>query len=145
MNTSSFDAVIDINLNEYIKDIEPKISGFFKRILNFITRRKNTISSNIAQCVFEELVAETPVDTGFARANWVIDVFAVSSPELEYGPQYSSPTFPSWLRTNDKDWVISNFAHYIVYLNEGHSSQAAPGFVERAIHNGIQNAKLRSR
>jgi hypothetical protein len=52
-----------------------------------------------------DLVAQTPVDTGFARDSWSIEKQA-------------------------KDFNLSNTAEYIQYLNDGSSVQAPARFIE---------------
>lgn len=146
MNTGSYDAFLNIDLNKYSKNFDTDISEFFAKILSRVFKRKDTISLTIAQRVFEELVNTTPVDTGFARANWVVGVNMLNAPRIKYGPQYPPPKYMGPIKTRTQDeWVISNFAHYIGYLNEGHSRQAPAGFVEKAIYTGIQKAQAELR
>ena len=59
--------------------------------------------------IFDEIVSNTPVDTGYAQSQWEID-------------------FP-------KDGVcdIWNDCDYISYLEDGHSSQAPDGMVQLAL------------
>mgnify|MGYP000225720258 CR=1 FL=1 len=81
-----------------------------------------------------EIAAATPVDTGFARANWQITIGApatgtVTAPSLAslegYDPERDGSTF------------ITNNANYIQRLNGGHSQQAPAGFVEAAIAKAV--------
>jgi hypothetical protein len=85
----------------------------------------------------------TPVDTGWARANWI--------------PQIGTPvTQPAGSRTNVSDSekeagkaavvakyklpatvYISNNVPYILKLNEGHSKQAPPGFIQANIAKAV--------
>ena len=59
--------------------------------------------------IFNEIVDNTPVDTGYAQSQWEID-------------------FP-------KDGVcdITNSCDYISYLEDGHSKQAPNGMVQLAL------------
>lgn len=59
--------------------------------------------------IFNEIVDNTPVDTGYAQSRWEID-------------------FP---RTGVCD--ISNDCDYISYLEDGHSQQAPTGMVQNAL------------
>lgn len=93
----------------------------------------------------------TPVDTGWARANWIASVGKpvgqpVGDPEsgveqanaaqqagigavlgykLAFGPVY-----------------LTNNVPYILRLNDGHSQQASSGFVQRAITEAVFGIKL---
>lgn len=93
--------------------------------------------------VAAELVERTPVDTGWARGNWVPSVGAphegtVGTPESPGTGAYETglgqvaayqlelgPTF------------VSNNVSYINRLNEGHSAQAPAGFVQVAIAKAV--------
>jgi hypothetical protein len=59
--------------------------------------------------IFNEIVDNTPVDTGYAQSQWNID-------------------FP-----NEDTCVISNDCDYISFLEDGHSSQAPNGMVQIAL------------
>lgn len=89
-----------------------------------------------------ELVETTPVDTGRARAGWMLDAEkgddlpeAVAPPEgWEKGDEayYSAPSTP--LAPQGKDYVmVYNNVEYIKPLNDGTSSQAARLFVDAAL------------
>jgi hypothetical protein len=80
----------------------------------------------------EDLVAATPVDTGYARSRWNLET--LNTPGLTYNVRYSPLLFNLFGRT----YTVSNDADYIVYLNAGHSKQAAPYFIENTIlQNGF--------
>lgn len=81
----------------------------------------------------------TPVDTGWARANWVP---AIGAPFT--GTDGSRSSVSSAAQTLGQANLlsykialgpvfISNNVPYILALNDGHSKQAMPGFVEKAI------------
>lgn len=91
-----------------------------------------------------ELVEATPVDSGWARSNWVpsiknpiesvfgspdaLDNSARSRGEAAIVIGYDLKDGPAW---------ITNNVPYIVQLNGGSSNQAAEGFVQSAIEFGI--------
>ena len=85
----------------------------------------------------------TPVDTGWARANWIPKI---GSPRTS--PAGSPENLPSDSATGVAEVVlgykvirgpvfISNNVPYIVRLNEGHSGQAPRGFVQNAIAKAV--------
>jgi len=82
-----------------------------------------------------ELVAVTPVDTGFARSNWqpTLDapaegtVTALDSPGEPPGEGFDA----SRIR------FVTNNATYIRRLDAGHSAQAPAGFVRAALARAV--------
>ena len=85
----------------------------------------------------------TPVDTGWARANWVP---AIGAPFK--GVTGSRDSVSSAAQTTGQAEVlsyrlalgpvfVSNNVPYILALNDGHSKQAQPGFIERAIDKAV--------
>ncbi len=107
--------------------------------------------------IWAELQEATPVDTGWARANWHP---SVRSPVTEAVADLSDGTEPTpelvqaaaaqsqagldevaaYRFPHDGRVYIVNNAHYIQRLNEGHSPQAPPEFVQKAIQAGIAQA-----
>lgn len=100
------------------------------------------LEQRIAQRCYEiqvnahaELIASTPVDTGFARANWqpTLDapaegtVAALDSPDEPPGDGFDA----SRLR------FVTNNATYIRRLDAGHSAQAPAGFVRAALARAV--------
>jgi len=59
--------------------------------------------------IYNEIIDNTPVDTGFAQSRWEIDFI------------------------NDNTCEISNDCDYISYLEDGHSKQAPNGMVDLAL------------
>jgi len=85
----------------------------------------------------------TPVDTGWARSNWIP---AIGVPVRDPAGSRSAVTTSAQQAgvasllsyTRDKGTVfISNNVHYINKLNAGSSSQAPAGFVQVAIIKAI--------
>lgn len=93
----------------------------------------------------------TPVDTGWAAANWVP---SVGVPKIFADPP-GDPT-PAMIAARRRDgeqglnevlaWTIDNGAifltnsvPYIQPLNAGHSTQSPPGFVQAAMELGVQD------
>lgn len=101
--------------------------------------------------VTAELIEATPVDTGWARANWVP---AIGAPKLEsvsgdpQAPQVTGAGAQQQAalaklivgyRLERGPVFISNNVPYITILNEGTSSQAPSGFVQASIAKGIRS------
>lgn len=84
----------------------------------------------------------TPVDTGHARANWIPSVSsphtAIVQGDSAHGAgvaavlAYRLEAGPAW---------VTNNVPYILVLNDGHSSQAPAGFIERAIDETLDEAR----
>jgi len=87
----------------------------------------NVESDERVNKLVKDLVLATPVDTGYARSRW--DLKSLDSPGLSYNVKYS----PLLFNLLGKEYTVSNDAEYIVYLNAGHSKQAAPYFIENTI------------
>lgn len=102
--------------------------------------------------VTAELIETTPVDTGWARANWV-PAIGVSP----VGPSVSNPD-PGQVTSRQAAQAlgqaqvlsyklgqgsvfISNNVPYIGRLNDGSSSQAPSGFIQAAIRRGVQRTE----
>lgn len=69
-----------------------------------ITKQVDGIIDAVAKEVYVRIYNRTPVDTGFAQSRWV-------------------------LTRGKEDFVVSNDAPYISYLENGHSGQAPMGMV----------------
>lgn len=128
------------NEQEQIRRIVRELEGMTERVV-----------AGVALEVHAELVEDTPVDTGWARANWVPNIGAP-------GPSSSDPTgSPGSARARAQAGVarlsayrlsqgkvhVTNNVPYIEALNAGHSKQAPAGFVEAAVDRGIQQALRR--
>jgi hypothetical protein len=75
------------------------------------------LKTEFARRLLAKLRAATPVDTGYARSRWVA---------VELGAHID----------------VLNDAPYIMVLNDGHSKQAAAGFIERCIDETIAEMRL---
>ncbi len=88
----------------------------------------------------------TPVDTGWARANWLPSVGAsISSPagsrednvEGAVAAKKIGLTSVLGYRLGMGNVYVTNNVPYILKLNDGHSGQAASGFVQAAIIKAV--------
>lgn len=88
--------------------------------------------------LWRRLTSYTPVDTGRARAGWVIAkgerTAGYRPPEGFYGP----PALPPVPYAKGQDIYIANNVQYIGMLDEGHSMQAPDGFSERATDETVR-------
>lgn len=91
--------------------------------------------------VNHELVATTPVDTGFARASWVPSVGTPSSATGASAAASGMAELAAY-KLSDGMAFESNNAAYIEALNRGHSKQAPAQFVEMAIEKGVHRATV---
>lgn len=127
-----------------------------------LERFTSLIASKIALDLHANLVEQparggTPVDTGYARANWTIQIGAprtepvgqrpVPAPDgnlvgssgiryrgaIDLGPMEEGKVAVTGFKLGDGNIYVTNNAHYIGFLNEGSSKQAKPGFVEAAM------------
>lgn len=92
-----------------------------------------------------ELVEQTPRDTGLARSNWFITLDKPSSATTKTIGERVRGNVKA---TNSKQTIwLSNNLSYILALDMGHSSQAPRGFSNRAIKNtiGFINEQLATR
>ena len=80
------------------------------------------------------LMAETPVDTGFAAGNWQITIGAPATGTVAVGAGVAiGPAVLGAYKLEDGPAYVTNNAPYIRRLNAGHSAQAPAGFVEAVV------------
>lgn len=96
--------------------------------------------------ITDRLIRTTPVDTGWARANWVPSIgLPVTYPEgskagVTRASQQQGLARVVGYRIDQGAVYISNNVPYIQRLNEGSSRQAPAMFVEAAIEQGVNAA-----
>ncbi len=114
-----------------------------------VSRAIGALATNIQA----ELIERTPVDTGWARANWVPGIGRSpsfpSDPGSEEGRRAATPSAASRQETATAALLvyrmqrgavfIASGVPYMIYLNEGSSDQAPSGFVQDAIEAGIRS------
>jgi hypothetical protein len=96
----------------------------------------------VALVVDQTVVMATPVDTGRARANWIVGLNEVPTqnrPEEEVGEQIAlsqaRQAIASFKR-NDQYIAIVNNLDYIKPLEDGSSAQAPQGMIKQALAAG---------
>lgn len=101
------------------------------------------------------LIEDTPVDTGWARANWVPAIGApdltprTAEPSASAVPgaaaqQQAATALAAGWKFGDGQVFITNNVPYIGPLNDGHSGQAPSGFVEAAIGRAVKDLRGRT-
>lgn len=89
--------------------------------------------------IHRDLAIDTPVDTGWAAANWIISMGTFSTEPAGSRENVSKATSNAGLAgllnwtLKDGTIYITNNVPYIIYLNEGHSDKAPPGYVDMII------------
>lgn len=122
-------------MTQQIDDIMDELTEFVKDLCISITVNSQA-----------EITEDTPVDTGWARANWIPQV---ARPDLQERGSTGSTAqaerqvqqgLTSVFRYNnlDKKLFITNNVPYIERLNEGSSTQAPAAFVQMAIARVIE-------
>jgi hypothetical protein len=105
----------------------------------------NIVKRKTALVVHQVLTTSTPVLSGRARANWLVERDA--TPAGTVGSPGKNPTdAPDPLPAGEakinaaqpgEAIHIGNNLDYIGALNDGHSAQAPAGFVEQAVQIGV--------
>lgn len=130
-------AVVSSNPNVIINDLE----GVTGKIIGQIARN-----------VQEAIRYDTPIDTGWAKATWVLSVGPLPPPmDTPDDEIVKDVMVPAALAVSLRDMnVVANYrmeqgainianaTPYITDLDAGSSNQAAPGFVARSIDKGIR-------
>jgi hypothetical protein len=104
-------------------------------------RTLDEMVQKIAERMFENIVRRTPVDTGWARANWIPSITApdVTSPGTpppgKSAPPDALPKISAAVRQGKTGDVffLTNSVPYIIPLEYGHSKQAPAGMVRLSI------------
>ena len=104
----------------------------------------------LAVNITANLVERTPVDTGWAKSNWIPSVGeSVSSPQgskenvgQAAAAQAGGQARVLGYKLNNGNVFIANNVPYISRLNDGHSNQAPAGFVQVEIEQGIRELRF---
>ena len=117
-----------------------------RAIVNDLDRLTERVVRKIALDVTANLIEQTPVDTGWARANWVPAIGAPVVRDLTgagrnlaaaSAEQAAGQAGVLRYKLNRGKVFVSNNAPYITRLNDGHSRKAPAGFVQRAIRKAV--------
>lgn len=114
-----------------------------QRVMNELDRFASRVITLIAVEITSNLIGTTPVDTGWARANWLPSVRAPRGSPAGSRESVSSSAQASGLaqlkayRLNMGSVFIANNVPYIGDLNNGTSRKAPAGFVQSSILRGV--------
>lgn len=133
-----------MNLNEFSQRI--------RVVAKDVNENVNRLVRRVALVVDRQIVLATPVDTGRARANWLVALGAPPSGEVPApgGGEAASVALAAanavvGRREPGQDIWIGNNVPYIGRLNDGYSKQAPANFVETAMLAGakmVANARI---
>jgi hypothetical protein len=121
----------------------------FSRSLSIKSELTEDISREVRKLgirIDQGVVLGTPVDTGRARANWLVGIGtapAGTTENLDQGGNASIQAAVSVIGNYPADklpdlWIVNNLP-YIGRLNDGSSEQAPAKFVEAAIDRALAN------
>ena len=117
------------------------LSQFVNRLMKKITL---DIAANLVRAPGE---GGTPVDTGWARSNWIPNIGTPVTSPVGSKEAVSSAAQTRGLGavltykfSSGQPLFVSNNVPYILVLNEGSSKQAPAGFVQAAIAEAVRGA-----
>lgn len=128
------------------------LRGFAQRMLVIaknVSLNSDALTRKVALAVDGAVVIATPVDTGRARSNWIVEIGSASNDiNEEFGPHNSNGALgtrraldqgAATIGTYQKGEVIhiTNNLPYIEALNDGTSAQAPANFVQEAVQAGV--------
>ena len=124
-----------------LAQLEGRLGGTVSRLKFQFT----AIMASVGSSIGAELVPATPVDTGYARANWRPSLNAPAVLPISFLDPTGQATVSKISAVSGRyrlgDTIfITNNAPYIGALNAGHSPQADAGFVQEAIERGVTRA-----
>lgn len=93
--------------------------------------------------MLSDLGLQTPVDTGAARSNWLPSIGVPRRETIEKTDGPPAMNFSGYI-LGMKIFIANNLP-YIRRLNEGHSKQANPGFVDAIVQVNRLKVKALSR
>lgn len=112
-------------------------------IMTRLTERTEQVCVELAINAHAELVEATPVDTGWARANWIPSlgspavVVVGAADAVDKAPQEAGLAAVLAFKLTDKAIFVSNHVPYISRLDAGSSDQAPAGFVRTAMAKAV--------
>lgn len=123
-----------------------KSVGFTGDMQAFATKLNINLSTVVRKVGFDiwnDVTRLTPVDTGRARASWNI---SEEYADLSKKPEgfTGSGGGKAGKISGEKDVIISNNVEYIVFLEEGSSTQAPAGMTKLAVANAAASIKTTS-
>lgn len=124
------------------------LDAFSKRMLDLAVE----VEANAAQAVRKvalaaesAVVLATPVDTGRARANWLVEIDGPAEGTVEpidqsgnAAIQAAAAKVAEYVPGVSAEIHLTNNLPYIQRLNDGWSAQAPAGFVQEAVLAGVR-------
>jgi len=104
-----------------------------------LTRRVENGAKALVLEIVANLIKATPVDTGWARANWIP---TIGSPATGTGGDQSGAAILQFTLDQAVMYVANNVP-YINVLNYGHSKQAPALFVEFCVDQALQTVQAK--
>lgn len=124
-----------------------------KVIMDGLDRLTERVVSDLAIEITANLVEDTPVDIGWARANWIPNIGAPAFSQFDRVPEPGDVPIAmarqsagqASVKTSysiaDGPVFVSNNVPYIQRLNDGWSTQAPKGFVQAAVDRGVRTVQ----
>ena len=123
---------------------DPQVAQILRELEQLAERTIKKITLDVTA----NLIESTPVDTGWARANWIPSVTkSVSETDgtreqaeagsISTGKQLSGQAEVVGYRLARGQVFVTNNVPYILRLNDGSSSKAPAGFVEAAVQKAV--------
>ena len=120
-----------------VRVVVKSLNGFTQKLISRLTLN-----------VTANLIEDTPIDTGWARANWVPSIgsprrktagtrAAAENGKIDHAPQAAGSAAVAGYKLGPAVFV-SNNVPYISDLNDGSSRQAPAAFVQSAILRAIR-------
>jgi hypothetical protein len=114
-----------------------------------VKKATEQMMSDLATNIYKDIIDNSPVDTGFSRANWNVSLgepdYEVHVGDMDTHSEedsFDAPEVPTIPANPDlKDIWIANGVPYIGLLEEGESDQAPQGFVATAIERETAKAE----
>lgn len=108
-----------------------------------ITRETEELVAEVSAEIGKELVIETPVDTGHARANWRPALNAPPTVPVTRADKTGAGTtarisvVAKQFKAGDTFYLANNVP-YIEQLNEGSSPQASRGYIQKGVKDAVE-------
>jgi hypothetical protein len=130
-----------------VSSYDVQVNAIVKAMGEFVSK----LGSKLNLDIVGQLKKDTPIDTGWARINWIpsigktVDTTAGTRGQAELGQLDSSPQsngiaqLLAGYNIRMGNIFITNNVNYIGKLNDGSSSQAPRAFVQQAIERAITN------
>jgi len=107
-----------------------------------VTRGVEKLVADVSAEIGREVVIQTPVDTGHARANWRPALNAPALVPVTRADKTGAGTIArikvvsAQFKAGDTVYLTNNVP-YIEKLNEGSSPQAPPGYIQDAVKDAV--------